>query len=59
VPFEIEKKLLVVTPALRITVKPTLGDHPSGKLKVVADWLLKTGDRSMKGHLQGQVLSLL
>ena len=40
--------------ALGITVKPVLGDHPFVKLK----WSLKTGGRSMKGHLLGQVLTL-
>jgi len=41
-------KLLIVIPALRITVKPALGNHP----------FVKTGGRSMKGHLLGEVLSL-
>jgi len=35
-PIEIEKKLFIVIPALRITVKPVLGDHLFVKLKVVA-----------------------
>jgi len=35
-PFEIGKKLLIVIPALRITVKPALGTYPFVKLKVVA-----------------------
>jgi len=31
--------LLIVIPALRITVKPAVDDHPFVKLKVVAqDW---------------------
>ena len=42
-------------PALRITVKPALGDQPFVKLKVVA----QTGGHSMMGHLVGQVLLLL
>jgi len=53
-PFEIENKLLIVIPALRIAVKPALGDHPIVKLKVVAQnrWLLN------EGRLLGVVLSL-
>ena len=35
-PSEIEKKSLIVTPALWITVKPALGDQPFVKLKVVS-----------------------
>jgi len=40
-PFQIEK-LLTVVPALRITVKPALGDHLLVKLKVGTQnsWLL-------------------
>jgi len=30
-----QKKLLIVIPALRITVKPVLGDHPFTKVNVV------------------------
>jgi len=47
--------LLIVIPALRITVKPTLGNHPFVKLKVIAQnrWLLN------EGYLLGQLLSLL
>jgi len=44
-PFEIEKKLLIVIPALRVMAKPALGDHPFVKLTVVAQ------NRSIKGHL--------
>ena len=44
-PFEIEKKLLIVIPALQITVKPALGDHPFVKLKVITQkrWSLNVG----------------
>jgi len=35
-PIEIEKKLFIMLPALRITVKPALGNHPFVKLKVFA-----------------------
>jgi len=54
-PFEIENKLLIVIPALRITVKAALCDHTFVKPKVVAQnrWLLS------EGRLLGQVLSLL
>jgi len=53
-PFEIEK-LLIVIPTLQITIKPALGDHRLGKLKVVAQnrWLLS------EGWVTGQVLPLL
>jgi len=52
--FEIEKELLIVIPipALRITVKPALAT--THLLKVVGS--LKTGCRSMKDRLLGQVL---
>jgi len=36
--FEIEKKLLIVIPALWITVKPVFGDHPF--VVIVSLWLL-------------------
>jgi len=35
-PSDIETKLSMVIPALRVTVKPALGYHPFVKLKVVA-----------------------
>jgi len=35
-PFEIEKKLLIMITALQVTVKPALGNHPFVKVKVVA-----------------------
>jgi len=49
--FEIENKLLIVIPALRITVKPALGDHTFVKLKVVAQnrWLLNEGSLTGTG----------
>jgi len=39
------EKLLIVIPALRITVKPALGDHQFVKLKVVAQnrWSFNEG----------------
>jgi len=46
--------LLIVIPALQLTVKPALGDHPFVKLKVVAQnrWWSRC-----EGSLLGQVLS--
>jgi len=44
-----------VIPALQITVKPALGDHPFVKLKVIA----QKGGHSVKGCLLEQVLSVL
>jgi len=43
-PSEIEEKVIMF-PALRITVKPALGDHPFVKLKLVAQnrWSLNEG----------------
>jgi len=46
-----QKKLLIMIPALRITVKRALGDHPLVKLKVVAQnrWSLNKGSLTGKG----------
>jgi len=49
--------LFIVIPALQITVKPALGDHPFVKLKVVAQNRWSCNEGSLK--LLGQVLSLL
>ena len=59
--FEIEKKLLTITPALRVTVKPALGNHLFVKLKVEAGnrWSLNEVTFEVKCRSLGQVLSLL
>ena len=43
--------LLIVIPALRIALKPTLGDHPFVRLKVVTQnrWLLNEGSLTGTG----------
>ena len=45
------KYLLIMIPALRITVKPTMGDHPFIKLKVITQnrWLLNDGSLTGTG----------
>jgi len=50
-PFERKKNLLVMIPALRITVKPALGDHPFVKVKVIIKnrWLLNEGSLTGAG----------
>ena len=48
-PFEIEKKLLIVIPALWIMVKPALSDHPFVKLKVVAQNRWSLDEESFSG----------
>jgi len=42
--FEIDKTLLLVIPALQITVKPALSDHPFIKKEVAQDSNKATAD---------------